>query len=302
MAPPLAACSPEIRGGALLPALSVTQVTPDVLLPGTELTVHGTGFTGSEVSQLLVLVQGRVDGEPVEFATTPARVDDETLTVPIAGQVRDALVRSGGLVVGTVTVLRTPTIDAPAEEAGLNVDLRVETTLTPTIGSVAPETLYVGDTVSISGDGFLFPGEGASLVELQGTMTTSFPVRTIQVEGLQIPAMPAEGARDRLVFTLSPDLFGIVPGRFEGSIQVINQPSEGEVRISDPRGISLPLAPPIIDGIEPLADLVRAGFLMPPAPNGRQSTTVSGRMATGSTVPNRNSWVSAPAGRPRTSR
>ncbi len=253
VASPLAACTPEVRGGALLPALAVTQVTPAVLLPGTQLTIHGTGFTGTEVSQLLVLIQGRVDGEPVEFATAPARLDDETLTVPIAGQVRDALVRSGGHFVGTVTVLRTPTIDAPAEEAGLNVDLRVETTLTPVVSSVAPETLYVGDTVSVYGDGFLFPGEGASLVELRGTMTTSFPVRSIEVEGLQIPAIPAEDGRDRLVFTLSPDLFGIVPGRFDGSIQVINQPAEGEVRLSDPHGVSLPLAPPIIDGLEPLA-------------------------------------------------
>lgn len=250
----LAACEPGRTGGALLPQLSVTSLSPTTLVPGTRLVITGTGFTGPEVSELLVVVRGAVDGEPLEFAVAPERLDDETLAISITGQVEGALIRPGGRLVGRLSVLRTPSVDAPAEEKGKDFDLRVEQSLTPTLGTVSPDRLYVGDLVTLGGDGFLYPNEGASLVELTGTMTTTLPARVLPVQGLQIPGEPdVEGGRRALVFALTPDVLGIVPGTFVGEVRVVNTALDGTTTTSAPLSVSLPLEPPRVESVEPLA-------------------------------------------------
>ncbi|MFO0748369.1 MAG: hypothetical protein U1F43_22305 [Myxococcota bacterium] len=248
----VAGCEPDVRGGAILPDLSVTDVGPAVIVPGTRLVIHGTGFTGPEVTDLLVLVRGDIGGEPVEFAVPPERVDDETLVVSFTGQVADAIVRPDGRLVGRISVLRTPKIEAPEIESGREVDLRVDTALVPSVSAIGPSELYIGDVVTITGDGFLFAHEGASLVELTGTMTTDVPARVVEVDGLQIPAEPPDtDHRDSLAFTLTPDVLGIVPGRFEGQIRVVNTAIDGTQTASEAQSVSLPLKPPYVTAIDP---------------------------------------------------
>ncbi|MCC6624726.1 MAG: hypothetical protein IT385_25980 [Deltaproteobacteria bacterium] len=249
-----AACDDEVRGGAILPELVVEDVVPRVVVPGTRLQIRGTGFVGSEVSDLLVIVRGAIGGEPVEFAVPPERLDDETLVVPITGPVEQAMIRADSRFVGRISVLRIPKIDAPEVEKGRDVELHVARALTPTLGSVSPTELYIGDVVTLTGDGFLFANEGASLVELTGTMTTEVPSRVVAVSGLQIPAEPAESeVRNGLAFTLTPDILGIVPGRFEGDIRVVNTSLSGEVTASQSLAVSLPLQPPFVSALTPSA-------------------------------------------------
>lgn len=252
------ACEDAVTGGAILPTLAVGAISPKTLVPGSRLVITGSGFTGPEVSELLVIVRGAVDGEPLEFAVAPERLDDETLAVSISGQVESALIRPGGRLVGRLSVLRTPFIDAPTEEKGKDFDLRVERALTPTLASLSPERLFVGDTLTLSGDGFLFPTEGASLVELSGQMTTTLPARVVPVDGLQIPGEPLsddatspESARAALAFTLTPDVLGVLPGRFTGEVRVVNTHNDGTVTSSAPLTVDLPLEPPFVEAVEP---------------------------------------------------
>jgi hypothetical protein len=258
----LTACEDDKTGGALLPTLGVTAIAPKVLVPGTELTVAGVGFVTPEVADLLVVVRGAIDGDPVEFAVVPDRQDDETLTVRITGQVAQALIRPGGRFVGRISVSRTPkatTAAGAAEEAGKDFELKTEVVLTPSIGSIAPTELYVGDTITFSGDGFLYPNEGASLVELTGTMTTELPSRFIPIEGLVVPGVPVEAdndlqtGREAMVVTLTPDVLGIVPGTFQGSVRIVNTALDGTVTASTPIPVSFPLKPPYIDSVSPNA-------------------------------------------------
>ena len=251
----LVACEAAKTGGAILPALSVTRVSPTTLVPGSRLVVEGTGFTVPDVSSLLVIVRGAVDGEPIEFAVVPERVDDETLLVSITGQVEGALIRPDGRLVGRLSVERTPNIDAPVEEKGRDFDLRVARTLQPRVTALSPSQLYVGDTVTLTGEGFLYPNEGASLVELSGTITTTLPARVVSVQGLQIPGEPLdeEGARTSLGFTLTPDVLGVVPGAFKGEVRVVNYALDGTVTSSDPLALELPLAPPMVTAVTPAA-------------------------------------------------
>lgn len=255
LVPAFAGCEDAKTGGAILPSLSVSAVSPTTLVPGSRLMVTGTGFTGPEVSTLLVVMRGAIDGEPFEFAVAAERIDDETLAVSITGQVADALIRPGGRLVGRLSVLRTPTIDAPPEEKGRDFDLRVDRTLTPTLSSLSPEQLFVGDVITLRGDGFLYPSEGASLVELSGTITTTLPARVVSVQGLQIPGEPSEedNGRSALTFALTPDVLGVVPGSFEGEVRVVNNAGDGTVTTSEPLSLNVPLAPPMVSAITPAA-------------------------------------------------
>jgi len=250
----LSACEAETRGGAILPDLVVEDVAPRVLVPGSRLQIRGSGFTGSEVADLLVLVRGAIDGEPVEFAVPPERLDDETLVVAISGPVEQALIRDDARFVGRISVLRQPKIDAPDLERGRDVELRVARRLTPTLTSVSPSELYIGDVVTLGGDGFLFANEGASLVELTGTMTTEVPARVVTVQGLQIPAEPPDpDQRTGLSFSLTPDVLGVVPGRFEGDLRVVNSTPDGQTTTSEALAVDLPLRAPFVSGLEPQA-------------------------------------------------
>lgn len=249
------ACGDEVQGGAILPPLAVRAVGPSPVVPGSRITISGTGFVVPEVAQLAVVFRGAVDGEVVEFAVYPERVDDETLVVAVEGEVEDALIRTSGRFAGNVSVLRTPLVAAAPEESGRPVEFFVATTLVPRLDSFEPRELYVGEPVVLSGDGFLHPSEGASLVELRGTMTIDLPPRQVLLEGLQIPAVPpAAGRRDALGFTLTPDVLGILPGRFSGTLRVINVDRQDGRTTSEPLTVTaLPLRGPEISAMTPLA-------------------------------------------------
>jgi hypothetical protein len=249
----LTSCQPGKTGGQVLPPLSVRDIGPETLVNGSKLTIIGTGFTSPDVSDLLVVMRGAVDGEPFEFGIPPERLDDETLVVDITGQVAATLIRPSGRLVGRLSVIRTPRIDAPVDEKGRDFDLDVADLLVPAVTTLSPTTLYVGDLLTLSGSGFLYPNEGASLVEFTGTMTTSIPPRVIRVNGLQVPGEPGDDERRTLHVTLTPDVLGILPGRFVGDLRVINFDLNGTPTASPPLPVDLPLSPPVIEGVEPLA-------------------------------------------------
>ncbi|TNF28804.1 MAG: hypothetical protein EP329_17215 [Deltaproteobacteria bacterium] len=251
----LAACGDEVQGGAILPALQVTRVGPSPVVPGTRISIEGGGFVVPAVASLAVIFRGAVDGEATEFAVFPERVDDHTLVVAVEGEVAQALIRPNGRFAGTVSVLRTPLIDAPAEEIGTPVDLFVAQRLIPSLTGYSPTTLYVGEEITLTGEGFLHPSEGASLVELDGTMETDQPPHTVAISGLQLPAMPPDaGRRDALSFTLTPDVLGILPGRFSGTLRVINVDRQDQHDASTPLSVAdLTLASPEITAMTPLA-------------------------------------------------
>lgn len=249
------ACGEEVQGGAILPPLQLTEVGPSPIVPGTRLTLRGAGFVVPEVATLAVVFRGAVDGEGVEFAVLPRRISDDRLELAVEGEVERALVREHGRFVGTVSVLRTPLIDAPADEARKPVELYASFILSPRVDDLSPKTLYLGEHVVLRGDGFLHPSEGASIVELDGVMVSDSPPRSLTIHGLQLPAAPEEAdRRDTLAFTLTPDVLGIIPGRFDGTVTVIDAHRNGAETRSAPLALAgLSLAAPRVDELTPLA-------------------------------------------------
>ncbi len=234
----VAACGPPQagHGGTLLPPLTLIEVGPRPVVPGTRLIVRGSGFVPAEVAGLAARFVGERDGAPLDVSVTPTVVDAETLEVPVTGPLLDALdPAAGGSFQGELRVTRTPAGPDPAETASLPLSVTLAANVTPRLDAVEPSELYPGDTVTLRGDGLLHPSEGAALVVLDGEFVTQVPPEVRTISGLTVPAAPTDpGARAAVSFTLTPDLLGVRPGVFRGEISVWNQTPDGDVRPSEP--------------------------------------------------------------------
>ncbi len=246
-------CEPESTGGSLLPELTIERVGPVPLVGGTRLAIEGTGFVIEDVAALIVVFQGQISGEVIQFAVAPERVDESTLLVPIVGDIEQQLIRDNGVFTGRITVIREPTIAAEDSSVFIDVQLPVQRVLQPRLDEFTPNALFIGETVTLWGDNFLHPSEGATLVQLSGTMTTTSPQRTIAIEGLQIPTEPVSAdRRNEATFVLTPDVLGIIPGTFEGQLSLINTTFAGVATESAPLVVpGLPLQEPLVASMTP---------------------------------------------------
>jgi hypothetical protein len=250
----LGACQGDGHGGALLPTLAIESVNPSVLLPNTRVSIAGRGFVVPDIADLLVVFQGAIGEEQVAFAVPPERVDDGLLEVAVAGPVEQALIRDNGRFTGTVTVMRTPRVAAPPDETSRSVDLGLARALTPRLSSVAPsgaEAVFPMEVLTLAGDDLLLGGEGTTLVALRGVMHTDSPPRATLIDGLEVPTEPADATRRAATLTLTPDILGVVPGRFEGELIPVNAHVDGTVVRGAPRPVTLRLEAPRIDAVTP---------------------------------------------------
>ena len=270
-----AACGPPQAGqaGTLLPALTLLEMGPRPVVPGTHLVVQGTGFVPAEVAALSARFVGTRDGAVVDVTATPTVLDAQTLELPVSGALGDALdPAAGGRFDGELQVTRTPVGDDPAETATLPLSVTLSGNVTPRLDTVEPAELYPGDTVTLRGDGFLHPQEGAALAVLDGEFVTQVPPEVRPISGLAVPASPTDPAgRAALSFVLTPDLLGVRPGVFRGEISVWNQTPDGDVRQSAPLPLDAwPVHRPRLDEVSPEAASrgQRIGFrgagLLPP--------------------------------------
>ena len=74
----LSSCGDDVESAAILPQLSVLEVGPRPLLPGTNVVIKGTGFVPPEVAVINAYVDGQISGTPVSFFVQPERIDDQT--------------------------------------------------------------------------------------------------------------------------------------------------------------------------------------------------------------------------------
>ena len=266
-----AGCGPDQAGeaGIVLPQLRVDSVGPAPVVPGTRLVVRGAGFVPPEVAELALTLRGEIGGSSVELSLSPARVDNTTLAVTLLGEAAKGLfAHAPGTLVGELVVTRAPLGEAAWAEAALAVSFGVEEVLAPQLDTMSPTTAYPGDLLVLEGGGFLHPSEGISLVALDGTFSTTSPPAVQAISGLFIPAVPPEDTiRDRLTLELTPDIFGIRPGVFEGSLQVHNESLAGDV------GSSAPWSPP--GGLVLSAPAIDA--VLPPAASRGQRVDFEGR-------------------------
>ena len=213
-------CGPEASGSAeaLLDPLSLTAVSPTELLAGTALLVEGGGFVPEDVGVMDVQFVGLPGGDAV---LRGVYVDDARLSVDATSELLERLGIDGGATNAVVQVVRRPLRGGEASLATLSVTLRAVSQLSPVVDALSPLDVFPAEELSIHGSGFLQISEGTSLVVFAGAHTTVDPPRTEPGFWLTLPARYR--SRRELVVTLTPDVFGIREGWFEGAVSVVNQ-------------------------------------------------------------------------------
>ncbi len=250
------ACQGDGHGGALLPELAIEAVSPPVLLPNTRVAIRGRGFVVADIAELLVVFEGAIGAEQVAFAVPPERVDDSLLEVVVAGPVAQALLRDSGRFAGRVTVMRTPRIAAPPDQTSRTVDLGLARTLAPALATASPsgnDAVSPMEIMTLQGDNLLLAGEGTTLVAFRGVMHTDAPPRATLIDGLEVPTEAADATRRTATLALTPDILGVVPGRFEGELVPVNAHADGTIVRGAPLPVTLRLAAPRIDAVTPEA-------------------------------------------------
>jgi len=218
-------------GGYSLADLEVYSVAPSLWLRGTRVTIEGGGFVPPDVGYMTATITGDAGGMQVGF-----KVDLEYKGQGKAGFViGDALLAQLPLDLppldGLITIERVGDRGVSGI-ASMNFQVTVVSMLSPTIESIAPENAFLGEEMTITGSGFLMQGEGrpagqshgamegVTILELNGFYRQPGYLGEVEKNGITIPLTVID--RTTAVFMLSPDLFGLGPGTFEGSAEVRN--------------------------------------------------------------------------------
>jgi hypothetical protein len=257
----LAACGAS-EGSAIDPALdglSVSAVHPQLLLPKTRLVVEGRSFVGEPWGKPTIVLEGDFDNGSetyeVRVAVPGIFVDLETLEAPINTAFLDLLGSANGEFDGTVRVEIESAIDNKTHaSADLPAQLSFREELTPSLTSLYDSgPLFVNDDVDVMAEGLLLGGEeGTSFARVEGCFmadsgSSCEPLSPTDVQ--LIPYSPFD--RSRASFAFLPQIAGIEPGQFFGTVTLMNQHGSGTTRNSSLAEVSYDLSKAAIFSVGP---------------------------------------------------
>jgi hypothetical protein len=249
-------CAATVQTDPGLEGLALTRVAPDTIVAGTRLVVTGASFVDQQWGDTTLHLRGDLDGRAIEAAWPAKFVDFGTLAVAIDGPALAALGGDGELV-GTATVEVVAASDhAIYRTAPLVVDLTFRVQLQPAARSIAASgVIFVNDDIEVDGDGFLLGGdEGVTAARVAGCFTPEVGGACQPVPSTDLPLTPmTPGSRTRASFAFSPRLAGIRPGRFTGTIAIVNQPAAAAPSTTGPIAVSYELVTPQVFSVDPPA-------------------------------------------------
>ncbi len=259
----------------------VEKATPPSWVPGTVVTLTGTGFLPEIGGSTTVRIDGRIDSFVVDVELPARFVDYDTLEMDWPGL--DALgIRGEGDFDGQLWVTLDAVHDgrthrSPAKRALFEM---VEV-LKPVVDDVDGAAAYVNDTWVVEGEGFLLGGaEGEALVEVEGCFTPRGgsgcdKVPTVRVAGVSSPD------RRSLEVPFLPDVAGIERGSFEGTGRLINVHADGTETKAERFDLTGEVGKPSLTGLDPLAaslgqfvEVQGKGFVGPSEADGTAATLV----------------------------
>jgi len=295
----LVGCGPEEAAGPDAPAPVIMGYLPTKVLAGSRLTIKGFGFVPLEEGFQALHLDGASGALPVNV-TVPLRYVENggegegagDLVWDVSASFLSAVQPGGEPFIGRISVLRllherdavgssTDTKSLAELESELHslgwiassrrarsnrLDAVIHTaaSLTPEVSGLASEEIWLGDRVLVTGGNWLAPGEGLTLAWLDGVFTQESPPKAVPINALVVPLEVV--SRTEAYLTVSPELFGIRPGTFQGGIRVVNSAISGTDKESAVlSGVTMHLMPTYVATVEP--GVVRRG----------QRVSVSGR-------------------------
>jgi hypothetical protein len=230
-----------------LAALSLTQVAPDTIVPGTKIVVTGASFVDAPWGATTL----RID----DLAFPATFVDDAHLAVAIDpqwiaqhGGDRDV---DGDATVEVVSAVDQQTYTSPP----LHVTLHFRAQLTPA-ATVAPgSVVFVNDAIALTGSGLLLGGdEGRTFAKVTGCFTPDGQSTCAPIAAQAI-AVATDDPLDRSKgsFPFAPAIAGIHPGTFTGQVTLENRGAIGAPIDGDAQARTFTLTLPAIFHVNPTA-------------------------------------------------
>ncbi len=213
-----------------LEGLALAAVDPGVAIPGTTLVLDGDSFVDEPWGTTHLRLVGRAGGADVDARLRAVFIDYDHMSAQVTVGFLDEV---GGDVdfVGDAIVEVVSAEDGETyASAPLPVALGFRRQLTPTVGQLQTGgVIFVNDPIAVLGDGFLLGGtEGSSVAVVTGCFRPDGGGACAPVPRVEVPLIPETAfSRQRASFAFVPQIAGIEPGSFVGSVVIENRPAEG---------------------------------------------------------------------------
>lgn len=235
-ASPLLGCPEDEERGrpdAGLEAVTLMSVAPDAVVPGSTLVILGDGFLDGSVADSFLQLSGTIAGVAVNAQLPATFIDFDELHVTLTPEVLALLPAQVGPFTGTVQVAidYRPT-GARVASPPLGATIDFATSLAPALADIqVGGEIYVNDPIPIEGDGFLLGGaEGTTLAVVEGCFQADDGDTCVPVGPVEVPVVPTDpNDRTRGTFAFSPQIAGIHPGSFDGTVRLRNLHASGAV-------------------------------------------------------------------------
>lgn len=230
-----------------LETLTLTSVDPGLVVPGTVVVVKGDSFLAEPLGVSHLRLTGDFDGRVLDVELPAAFVDFDELRVGMTPETLAAFGANDGLFTGNAAVIVDFLPDGTRQASlPLAITMDVRSTLTPTLLDIQlAGEVYVNDPIPIEGDGFLLGGtEGTTLAIVEGCFTEMGATECAPVGPVEVPIVPDDPFdRTRATFPFSPQIAGIMPGAFEGTVSLRNVLASGAESKSDAFQVAYDLVP-----------------------------------------------------------
>jgi hypothetical protein len=238
----LVGCASSSAPDPGLEGLSIDKVAPDTIIPGTKIVVKGASFVHEDWGAASLRLVGKAGGANVDL-TWPAKfVDFNTMTVAVDGAKIDSLggdVDFAGDVFVEVVAIKTDGETYATDKISQNLSFRKKLTPSPT-GVALSGVIFVNDSIEVDGQGFLLGGdEGQTVARVAGCFKLDTASNCVAISPQEIKMQPREElSRQKSAFPFAPVIAGIRPGMFQGTVQIINKHTGGNLVAADPIDVS----------------------------------------------------------------
>jgi len=263
----VAGCSARAELPALDPGLnglSLAEVHPALWLPMTQLDLVGSELPDPSRGDTHVALHGTftaTGGQPqaIDLALPASYVDDQHLTARLDAPFFAALGAPAGRLDAQVTLLVDSPIDRTLHVSpAIDLSAEIALTLSPQLSSVAAGVEYLNDAVRLTGDGFLLgTSEGTTHALLSGCFLPASAAAGAScasagktVTDVDLTALPAQPwDRAHVQFPFAPEVAGIQPGSFAGTVRLENHLQGGQILRSGAQPLAVTVHKPRITSL-----------------------------------------------------
>ncbi len=261
--------------------LSITELKPEILVPGSVIVVTGTF---GDVTVPILELSGVFEGQTVTLRLPGQLVAPDRIDVPWSGGLAEGLPADTGAFTGRARMLATGPVDGREHvSAKVETALTIANTFDPSLFLVFEGTIFINDEIAVEGNNFLLGGdEGHTTALVEGCFTKKGDTTCTPISDVEIPMQvdpPLQ--RKKATFPFAPKIAGIEAGEFHGTVRLRNDPPNATGAIETKQiPVDYSLIPPTIFSFSPesaslgqYVDISGGGFLGPTAIDGTPAVT-----------------------------